>query len=300
MKIELHERGAVMDEQKRIETIKSLGGTSLQYFRTENITYDMCLAAVRISGKAIDHVPEGLRTEEIYLEACKSDGTIIGKVPERFMSQKICECAVGSDAAALELIPEKYLTKELCMKAAINSAEAYRMIPAKYITPEFVAEAARKSSCASVRKLPEAFRENRFYYELICLDPEFLMYIPPDAWTETNCRAAIGAMGCLTAADAVKARPEIFLRFPAALYDHETCLNFVKSELFKEISGGKRIYHIYFDDKKGEGYLYVKGCGTCSLHGMMRWPDTVRPLLALNEKCMICIPEEVKHLMDMI
>lgn len=41
-----------MTEEERIQSIKKNGGCHLQNFKKENITYDMCLAAVMDDGEA--------------------------------------------------------------------------------------------------------------------------------------------------------------------------------------------------------------------------------------------------------
>ena len=53
-----------MTEEERIQSIKKNGGCHLQNFKKENITYDMCLAAVMDDGEAIEYVPDDYKTRD--------------------------------------------------------------------------------------------------------------------------------------------------------------------------------------------------------------------------------------------
>ena len=78
-----------MTEEERIQSIKKNGGCHLQNFKKENITYDMCLAAVMDDGEAIEYVPDDYKTKEIYTEACRSNGMVLKKVPPMYASEKV-------------------------------------------------------------------------------------------------------------------------------------------------------------------------------------------------------------------
>ena len=59
------------------------------------------LAAVRRDGRALQYVPEELRTAEVCLEAVRRDGRVLGFVPDELMTEELClealmECGKGS------------------------------------------------------------------------------------------------------------------------------------------------------------------------------------------------------------
>jgi len=288
-----------MTEQERIQSIIHNGGEHLKNFKKENITYDMSLAAVQSTGDAIRFVPEQFCTKEIYLEACKHGGMNLNRVPERFMSKQMCEFAIESTGLALQYVPKKYQTKELCRKAAIRSAQAYWFIPFDFITPEFVTDVAQHSSYESISSLPESIKKGPFYYELICLDPKFIWYIPRKALTAKIGKAAIKSMGYASTAEAVKSEPELLSRLHTSLYDHEACLCFVTSEFFKK-SLGKDIhgntmwgFNTRDDERAGRFYLAQKYNDTYSLPDMMKWEDVATPFLALNGYYITYVPTEI-------
>lgn len=290
-----------MTEQERIQSIKSNGGEHLKNFKKENVTYNMCLVAVQSNGEAISYVPEQYRTEEIYQEACKHGGMVLGRVPKEYMSKEICEYAIASTGLALQYVPDAYRTMELCKKAVSCSSQAYWYVPIEYITPEFVVEVAHNSkySYSTISSLPDSLKKSPFYYEVICIEPEFIWHIPRKVLTAKIGKAAIKAMGYTSVAEAVKARPELLSRLHISLYDHEACLNFVKSEYFKESTGKDRYgnwaygFNTQEDEKNGRFYLDQKYTETYSLPNMMRWADVATPFLALNGYYIVFADERI-------
>ena len=189
---------------------------------------------------------------------------------------------------SLKDVPVNLLTEELCKKAVIQSAKELNNVPFAFMTPSFVVEVARQSTYDCVRFVPEAFRKSAFYYELVCLDPEFIWYIPRKALTAKIGKAVIKGMGYSTTAEAVKAKPALLSRLHCSLYDHETCLSFVMSDYFKNSCGEDQDgnpmigFNTEEDRKAGRIYLGEKYTETYSLPHMMKWPDVAIMLLAIN------------------
>ena len=268
-----------MTEQERIESIKKNGGRHLQNFKEENITYEMCLVAVKRDGAALLFVPEKFRTKEIYLEACKTWGRALSIVPETFYSNEIFTNAVKADGLALQFVPIESRSKEICLWAILDNAKAYAFVPVERITPEFVTSVAENNYYESISNLPKQFKNHDFYYELICLDPEFIWYIPRNALSAKIGKAYIEKMGFDSAADAVKARPELLSRLHKTLYDHDSCLNFVQSDYFNDswIPDYTQLppcgFNTDADEEKGRLYLHNNFTETFSLPDIMKWPD---------------------------
>ena len=277
-----------MTEQERISSIRTYGGQYIKRFNEKNITYEMCLVAVQSDGKAIDFVPEQYRTKEVYLEACKNNGLMITKVPDSIISEEFYVCAVESNGNALKYIPLERRTKELCKKAAIVSPESYKFIPIDFVTAEFVVDVAQKGKYESVSSLPNSRKNNTFYFELVSLDPEFVWYIPRKALSAKLGKIVIKGMGFSSAAEAVKAKPELLSRLHVSLYDHDACLAFVESDYYKNSHGKDRYgspmygFNTQDDDEKGRLYLAQKYTETYSLPDMMKWPDVATKLLNLS------------------
>lgn len=284
-----------MTEQERIESIKKNGGCHLQNFKDENVTYDMCLAAVQSTGQAIHYVPDKFKTEEIYQEACKHGGTILRLVPKKYIKKAICEWAVENDGLSLEYVPDKFKTVKLCLKAVINDSHAFKFVPVELITPKFVVAAVRSSSFDTVSSIPKAYKKTVFYGELIKEDPDFIWYIPKSAHTATICKSVIKAKGYKTTADAIKEHPELLSHMHTSLYDHDTAFVFVNSDLFKTgISVGSNGLSTNGYIDYNEETFHLGNCDwSYSLKHLLQWSDVVEIAISLNGNLIRCIKEEL-------
>ena len=135
-----------MTEQERIESIKKNGGAHLKSFKEENITYDMCVAAVSMDAMAVTYIPPKYLSAEIYAMACRFLGTCLRFVPSELITEEMCLDAVRSEAASLEHIPEQYRTVELYHEAALRHPYAFRYMPVELITPEFCGKVVEKTA----------------------------------------------------------------------------------------------------------------------------------------------------------
>ena len=204
------------------------------------------------------------------------------------MSYEQWLASIRNSESTLKDVPDEYLTDELCKEAVIQSPQEFKYVPPMLITPLFVAEVAKHSTYDCVSFVPETFRNSSFNYDLVCLDPKFIWHIPRKALTAKIGKAAIKELGYSTTAEAVKARPELLSRLHTSLYDHETCLCFVQSDLFKNSHRKDQYgnldsgFNTEEDRKNGRLYLNEQYSETYSLPHLMRWPDVIIPVLAFN------------------
>lgn len=62
--------------------------------REQDITYEMCLAAVKHCGHALKDVPEFLMTRELCLTAVLKSPNALAHVPCEFMTYEVCMLAI--------------------------------------------------------------------------------------------------------------------------------------------------------------------------------------------------------------
>lgn len=204
------------------------------------------------------------------------------------MSYEQWLASIRNSESTLKDVPDEYLTDELCKEAVIQSPQEFKYVPPMLITPLFVAEVAKNSTYDCISFVPETLRKSSFYYDLVCLDPEFIWFIPQKALTAKIGKAAIKELGYSTTAEAVKDRPELLSRLHTSLYDHEACLCFVQSDLFRNSHRKDQYGHLdsgfntVEDRKNGRLYLNNQYFKTYSLPHLMRWPDVINPVLAFN------------------
>ena len=223
-----------MTEEERIQSIKKNGGCHLQNFKKENITYDMCLAAVMDDGEAIEYVPDDYKTKEIYTEACRSNGMVLKKVPPMYASEKVYEIAVSSSGAALQFVPPESISLQLCRQAVLDSPTNFQYVPEKLITPELCIESLTVNGYEFFNLMPKEIKNNTMCLALVKLNPEILWHLPKKNRTVKICKEAIKGFGFNDAADAVKKMPRLLSKLNASLYTEYACLAFVESDYFSK------------------------------------------------------------------
>lgn len=280
-----------MTEEQRIESLKVNGGLHLKTFSEENRTYNVCLAAVKETGAALEYVPEDKKTYEMCFEAAKRNGDALRFVPQEHIKEELIMAAVKHSGMALQYIPDKMRTREVCLIAAASASEAYKFIPEDLINAEFVLKVAQKSGFNSISNLPKEFKKTDFYLELVKRDGHFIWFIPKNKLNTKICNAAIKNLGFESAAEAIKEQPRMLSRLPAAMYDHDTCLNFVQSEIFQKtakISFKDLKTNLLFNrEMKDTGLFYINENyeESYSLPSLMKWEDVAFAILRKDGRC---------------
>lgn len=223
-----------MTEQERIKSIMKNGGMHLQTFKRENITYDMCVAAVTQSGWAIAFVPKEYLSAEIYALSCRTCGDTLRLVPPEQITKEMCMDAVQADAEALKYVPEQFCSEELYFAAALRNPKAFRYTPIELLRPEFCSKVIEKHGNNAIDDLPAALRNTSFYIQLVALRPQVLWCIPKKNRTKAVCKQALDAGWNGSLQQAVKEKPEFLSLVPPNMYDHEACLEFVQSAYFHD------------------------------------------------------------------
>lgn len=239
-----------MTEKERIESIKINGGQHLKNFKRTNITYDMCMAAVKNDGSALQYVPEELRDQAIYKEACRSYGLALADVPKDMATEEMYTLAVKSNGAALAYIPQSKITSELCRYAALSTPAAFNYVPEEYITPELVLESLRAQSkpkwdysksenvmtsgLESFKYIPAELKTTEMCLALVALEPELIWEFPKKNRTAKVCSAAIKAFGYDSVEEAIKDNPRLLTRMHESLCTESVSLAFVNSDYFTD------------------------------------------------------------------
>lgn len=198
-----------MIENDRIESIKKNGGRHLQNFKRQNITYAMCITAVSNDGTALCFVPKDMLTAELCAIACSSNGL------------------------SLRFVPEELKSEPLCLQAALNNPEAIKDTPNDYINIDFIDKVLQKHGLEAISQLPKEFRTTEFYSKLIDKNPRLLWHMPKKYRSIDTSKETIKALGHQELISVVKEDPSIMGVVHDSMYDHESCLEFVKSNYFQ-------------------------------------------------------------------
>ena len=123
------------------------------------LSYEMCLEAVKQNGLALRFVPEEFKTSEICLEAVKEKGWVLEYVPKELRTPEICLEAVKQDGLALQFVPNEFITLEMCLEAVKEKGHALEYVPKELRTPEICLEAVKQNSYA-LQYVPEELKNN--------------------------------------------------------------------------------------------------------------------------------------------
>lgn len=135
------DHGPLVVRQLLTETKCSLEMVTYQgAFDVSNQTYEVCLAAVRKSGWALQHIIQ--QTPEICLAAVQQDGSSLKVVEEQ--SLEVCLAAIKNDLSALEIV--RHQTLELCLAAVRRDWRALQYVESQ--TPEMCKIAIEQNGLA--------------------------------------------------------------------------------------------------------------------------------------------------------
>ena len=279
-----------MTEEQKIESIRKNGGMHLKNFKPENITYNMCMAAVKRDGEASMYVPKQYRTTEIYSEACKN-GAGLFRIPKEYRTRAMCEDAVSYNGFSITEVPQEYICEELCFTAVTETPQAFQCIPEEYITPEFCSKIIQKNGIEAIRSLPDTIRSASFYQQLIDLQPKVFWITPKSFRSAKLCKIAIRKLGYSSLTDAVKDDPAILGLVPSSMYTQEACLLFVQSSFFAD----KVLNIVRFGQKtskREKGLIEIDAC-TFDLTKILRWKNVSEEALRQNGRLIKFVSDEV-------
>jgi hypothetical protein len=121
---------------------------ALKYVPEEFKTAKICRAAVKKDRRALQYIPEKLRTKRFYFGMVNDDGLALEYVPEEFKTLEICRAAVKKDKRALQYIPEKRETENIYFEAVYDDGLALEYVPKKFKTPYLCLTAVKKNKGA--------------------------------------------------------------------------------------------------------------------------------------------------------
>ncbi len=178
--------------------------------------------------------------------------------------------------------PNECATKQQYLEEIIRGTKTLQDVPAGLIDVEFVIEAMKRSGESILSHLPKECRNNDFYFQLVKGKPEIIWKLPKKHLTARICKDAIKSMGYSSTAAAVKENPRLLSHLHTSLYDHETSLNFLNSEFFRNSqTPGTYGFDSISDRDNGLFYLNRDHDEKYSLPALMQWEDTLVPLLKM-------------------
>lgn len=177
------------------DAVKSKG-EALQYVPRNKISYNMCKKAVVSSEKALQHVPDEFKTEEIcHLSLMKAlsnyyNGDIPNVVkflPDEFKTEELCNLLLMKNGNVLQYVPEKLKTPEICLTAIENKENAFNYTPQKLQNNKSFIVAAFQKNPGIIKHLPR----NKITFEMckkaVWENYRNIEYVPKNILNEELC-----------------------------------------------------------------------------------------------------------------
>lgn len=206
-----------------------LGASILSLMPEAVRTYDMCLQAVRVDGKALQDVPAAFVDADMCLAALLTNERAFAHVPDRFKTPFLCREVVLRDDSLncrycfnsvpmLEFVPEAFRTSSLCEEAIAENFYALKAVPQELCTDDFYRKALRKyggvlefipperctrefcelafeasheSPDPVLKHVPDAFLSEELCWKAVASDWRELESVPEQWCTDELCRIAV-------------------------------------------------------------------------------------------------------------
>lgn len=114
-------------------TILSKDGYLIKFFDENDITFNMCLAAIKNQPFAIRHVPKNLINDELIDTAIDLNGYSIMYVDNDKKTDDRCIRAYNNCATALRFMPKYLVTYDLCIEAVKREMYCLQYVPDEYL-----------------------------------------------------------------------------------------------------------------------------------------------------------------------
>lgn len=108
-------------------------GLTLGYLDEEEITYEMCLCAVKNDPMALRNVPTAFMDEKIIEIALLKNGVTLQFIPKKLRTETYCNIAFHSSPNSLRYIPAEFKTYEMCVNAVIRDMYCIHYVPDEYL-----------------------------------------------------------------------------------------------------------------------------------------------------------------------
>jgi len=149
---------------------------------------------LQMNGRALYHVPEALRTDEMYRIAITQNGENLRMLPEHLRTEETCRFAVGQYGRALHYVPEALRTEDMCRLAVSQNGKALTWVPSDLRTEE-ICRIALAQDGGSLENVPPHFRETEFCKMAVAQNGWALHDVPEKLRMEEMCIIAVKQSG---------------------------------------------------------------------------------------------------------
>ena len=254
-----------------------LNGRALEHVPKKLRTEELCKIAVTQTHRALQHMPLARRTEEVCRFAVAQDGRALGYVPADLRTVEMCRIAVAQNGLALLYVPQHLCTEELCRIATAQDGGSLEYVLKKLRTEELCRIAVTQNGRA-LEHVPENLRTEEMCRIAVAKSGMVLYHVPQKLRTEEMCRLAVTQDG------------EALRHVPEKLRTKEMCRIAVAQD-------GGALYHVPENQRTKEVCrIAIAQDGGALLHvpEALRTEDLCRIAVAQDGAALQYVPEDLR------
>ena len=103
--------------------------------RPTELTYELCIKAVKADPYNLQSVPVGYHTYRLACMAVEVCGYTLEYVPQRFKTFDVCLLAVIQQGWMLQCVPKRFRNFKMCLEAVKSNGMALAFVPEKFFGP---------------------------------------------------------------------------------------------------------------------------------------------------------------------
>ena len=113
-----------------IEKLKNMDDESkLKHFKNEDLTYNLCIEAVKNDYRELIYVPSNIIDQEMCDIAFKQDVWAIENIPPKFQNQDMCDKAFNQSVKLYPNFVDKFKRREWAESAVKEDGKFYKFVP---------------------------------------------------------------------------------------------------------------------------------------------------------------------------
>ena len=188
----------------------------LRYIPEELRDYNLCLEAIKQTGRSLPYVPNKHKDYNMYLEAVKQNGYTLKDIPEEFRDYNLCLEAIKNNGYALPSVPKEHRDYNLCLEVVKKNSLILRELSENYIDYALCLESVQQNG-GILRFIPKEHRDYNICLEAVKQFGRALSSVPEEHRDYSLCL------------EAVKNNGEALIFVPKEYRDYNLCFEAVKN-----------------------------------------------------------------------
>ena len=175
---------------------------AIGFMKSEDLTREFCLRAVRENGRSLQNVPAALRDREMCEAALASRGEALAHVPPELLTQDLCRNAVEKIGQMIRHVPDHMIDRAMAAAVIRRNGHLLCFIPKRLIDRDLCLAAVGRFGQA-LEAVPRALRDREICEAAVTDDGHAIRHVPVDLWDVRMCALALRSSPGLIARQAI-------------------------------------------------------------------------------------------------